>query len=115
MMEMIDIHTHILPGIDDGAKNEQASIDMAKAAIEEGITHIVASPHHRNNTFDNYRDEIRTSVTVLNELFKSQGLDVTIVPGQEVRIYGDILIDMEKGDLQTVNDKIGRASCRERG
>jgi len=101
---MIDIHTHILPGIDDGAKNEQASIDMAKAAIEEGITHIVASPHHRNNTFDNYRDEIRTSVTVLNELFKSQGLDVTIVPGQEVRIYGDILIDMEKGDLQTVND-----------
>ncbi len=101
---MIDIHSHILPGVDDGAENELASIEMAKAAIEEGITHIVASPHHKNRTYDNYRDEIRSNVAVLNDLFAIEKLDITVLPGQEVRIYGDILLDIEKGDIQTVND-----------
>lgn len=101
---MIDIHSHILPGVDDGAQTELDSIEMAKAAIEEGITHIVASPHHKNRTYDNYRDEIRSNVTVLNDLFATKGLNLTVIVGQEVRIYGDILADIEKGDIQTVND-----------
>ena len=104
MREMIDIHSHILPGVDDGAQDEQASIEMARVAIDEGITHIVASPHHRNRTYDNYRDEIRTSVTVLNDLFQSEGINLTVLPGQEVRIYGEILDDLAKGEIQAVND-----------
>lgn len=103
-MNMIDIHSHILPGIDDGAKDEQASIDMAKAAIDEGITQIVATPHHKNGMFDNYRDEIEMHVTVLNDLYKTSGLDLTVLPGQEVRIYGEIVEDFKSGALQTVND-----------
>lgn len=42
---MVDIHCHILPGLDDGAKDMQVSLEMAQAAISEGITHIVATPH----------------------------------------------------------------------
>lgn len=101
---MIDIHSHILPGVDDGAKTESDSILMAEAAIEEGMTHIVATPHHKNRTYDNYRDEIRKHVQVLNDLFKAKGLNLSILPGQEVRIYGDVQADLEKGEIQTVND-----------
>jgi protein-tyrosine phosphatase len=44
---MIDLHCHILPDIDDGSKNWEMSLEMAQMAIDEGITHILATPHHR--------------------------------------------------------------------
>ena len=43
---MIDIHCHILPGIDDGAKTSGDTLTMLKSAIDEGITTITATPHH---------------------------------------------------------------------
>ena len=42
---MIDIHCHILPGLDDGAKNMNVAIEMGEAAIADGITHVIATPH----------------------------------------------------------------------
>lgn len=101
---MIDIHSHILPGVDDGAQTEEDSLDMAKAAVEEGITKIVASPHHKNRTYDNYKDEITTHVSVLNDLFQSNNIPLEVIAGQEVRIYGEIVEDVEKGEIQPVND-----------
>ncbi|MUV37182.1 Protein-tyrosine-phosphatase [Lentibacillus sp. JNUCC-1] len=50
---MIDIHSHILPGVDDGAQTEQDSLAMAREAVRQGITTIIATPHHRNGSFDN--------------------------------------------------------------
>lgn len=101
---MIDIHSHILPGIDDGAVTEEDSIAMAKAATEQGITEIVATPHHKNRTYDNYKTDIKKHVSVLNELLESQQIPLTVLPGQEVRIYGEVVEDFEKGDIQTIND-----------
>ncbi|MEI3611388.1 tyrosine-protein phosphatase [Pseudogracilibacillus sp. SO30301A] len=101
---MIDIHSHILPGVDDGAKTEQDSLAMAKVAVEEGITKIVATPHHKNRTYDNYKDEITTHVSVLNDLFHENNVPLEVIAGQEVRIYGEILEDLEKGEIQPVND-----------
>ena len=42
---MVDIHCHILPGLDDGAETMEQSVEMAEMAIEDGITHVVATPH----------------------------------------------------------------------
>lgn len=101
---MIDIHSHILPSVDDGAQTESESILMAKSAIEQGITHIVASPHHRNRSYTNYRNAIRSDVAVLNELFLTNDLQLEVLAGQEVRIYGEIEEDLKRGEIQTVND-----------
>lgn len=51
---MVDVHCHILPGLDDGARDIQESLAMAQAAIEEGITHIVATPHASNEYAFNF-------------------------------------------------------------
>jgi protein-tyrosine phosphatase len=51
---MVDIHCHILPGLDDGAKDMQTSLSMAQAAIEEGITHVVGTPHASSEYTFNY-------------------------------------------------------------
>jgi protein-tyrosine phosphatase len=51
---MVDIHCHILPGLDDGAKDMQVSLSMAQAAIAEGVTHIVGTPHASSEYAFNY-------------------------------------------------------------
>lgn len=100
---MIDIHSHILPGIDDGAKTIKDSIEMAKVAVNEGISTIIATPHHRNNQFNNLKTSILTNVNELNTAFKQENIPLTVLPGQEVRIYGEVLEDYYKEEILTLN------------
>ncbi|WP_270180299.1 tyrosine-protein phosphatase [Alkalihalobacillus sp. CinArs1] len=101
---MIDIHSHILPGIDDGAKTIEDSLAMARQAYEQGITKIVASPHHRNGSFENDKTTILNEVGLLNTKLQQEGIDIEILPGQENRIYGELIEDINGEDLLTVND-----------
>jgi protein-tyrosine phosphatase len=100
---MIDIHCHILPGIDDGAKTFEDSINMAKKAVSEGIQTIIATPHHRNGTYDNTKSEIIPLVSKLNETFKKESINLEVLPGQECRIYGEILEDYHNGEILPLN------------
>ncbi|MEK4870704.1 tyrosine-protein phosphatase [Niallia sp. FSL W8-1348] len=100
---MIDIHSHILPGIDDGAQTIEDSIKMAKAAVNEGITTIIATPHHKNNQFNNLKSSILTKVNDLNTVLKQENIPLTVLPGQEVRIYGEVIEDYYKEEILTLN------------
>ncbi|WP_077307301.1 tyrosine-protein phosphatase [Terribacillus halophilus] len=100
---MIDIHCHILPGVDDGARNLEDSIEMAKAAVAQGIHTIVATPHHRNNQFDNLRVNILEHVDKLNAILQEKNIPVNILPGQETRIYGDLSGGLETREILAVN------------
>ncbi|PAE17934.1 tyrosine protein phosphatase [Virgibacillus sp. 7505] len=100
---MIDIHCHILPGVDDGARTLEDSIEMAKAAAEQGIHTIVATPHHRNNQFDNYREDILMRVDELNRILEEENIEVNILPGQETRIYGDLAEGLSAKEILPVN------------
>ena len=71
------------------------SIAMAELAISEGITHILATPHHMNRSWMNDKQKVLTLVNELQEELDRRQIDLTIFPGQEVRLYGDILKDME--------------------
>ena len=101
---MIDIHSHILPGIDDGAQTEADSLKMARAAVKEGITTIVATPHHRNGKYDNERNNIIRWVETLNELIISEGIPLTVLPGQETRINGDMIPELENNIILPINN-----------
>ncbi|WP_409302885.1 tyrosine-protein phosphatase [Peribacillus sp. SCS-155] len=101
---MIDIHCHILPGVDDGAQSINESIEMAKIAISEGITSIIATPHHRNGKYENTKHAILSKVDELNEVLKQQSLSLQILPGQEPRIYGEMLECYQNGELLTLNN-----------
>ena len=94
---MIDIHCHILPGIDDGAQTIEDSVLMAREAVSEGIHTIIATPHHKNNQYSNEKNSILTKVTDLNKHLESEGIPLTILPGQENRIYGEIIEDYLSG------------------
>lgn len=101
---MIDIHCHILPGIDDGAKTPEDTLIMLKSAIDEGITTIAVSPHH-NPEFNNERPLILEKVKEVREIVRVNQLPIEILPGQEVRIYGNVLEDYAAGKLLTSTDQ----------
>jgi protein-tyrosine phosphatase len=62
---VIDIHSHILPGLDDGSKSWDMTIEMCRIAIADGITHIVATPH-ANDEFIYQRENVREKVAELD-------------------------------------------------
>lgn len=82
---MIDIHCHILPGIDDGAENMLETIEMAKLAYADGIRHIIATPHF-NNTFHISVAAVNRLVPLAQQAIHQAGVDITIHPGNEVRL-----------------------------
>lgn len=101
---MIDLHCHILPGIDDGAKDLSESIEMARKAAKQGIRTIVASPHHLNNQYENPKQIILEKTAELNRRLQEENIEVKIVPGQEVRIHGELLDGHKKGEIQPIHN-----------
>jgi len=96
---MIDIHTHILPGLDDGAASFEDTLNMARAALSEGITTIIATPHHANGTYTNTADNVAEHTHSVNEQLMAAGVPVTIRPGQEVRVHDDLLDAWHRGEI----------------
>lgn len=101
---MIDIHSHILPCLDDGAKDLDESIEMAKLAVSEGITKIIATPHHKNRDYNNPKEKILQQVEMLNTALSQHKIPLTILPGQEPRIYGEMIEEYESGEVLTLNN-----------
>jgi protein-tyrosine phosphatase len=100
---VIDIHCHILAKMDDGPDWLEESIHMLYAAVEEGIDTIVATPHHLKGNFDNSSKVIVKSVNVLNDLILAEGLPITILPGQETRINGEMVNQLKAGEILLIN------------
>jgi protein-tyrosine phosphatase len=101
---MIDLHCHILAGIDDGARMMEDSIDMARAAVSEGIETIIATPHHKNGRYDNTKKEIAEKTAELNKVLKEENIPLTILPGQEPAIHGELLKGISLGEVGTLNN-----------
>ena len=99
---MIDIHCHILPGADDGPRDLDGSLAMARQAVEQGIDTIIATPHHQNGRYINPRQEVIERVKSFNHTLKQADLELTILPGQEIRAYGELLEDYERGEIVTL-------------
>lgn len=101
---MIDIHCHILPDVDDGAKTLDDSLKMAKQAVLEGITTIIATPHHQNRRYINVKSDIINHVNALNQVLQSEKIPLTILPGQEPRIFGELLQEYRNEKILSLNN-----------
>lgn len=101
---MIDIHTHILPGLDDGAQDLEAALLMARAAAADGIDRIIATPHVISGSFDYSREQILTAVKELNAEITARQIPVQILPGGEYRLEADLPARLQAGDVLTLND-----------
>jgi protein-tyrosine phosphatase len=80
---VIDLHCHILPGLDDGPSNLDFSLAMARAAVESGTQLIVATPHIRAD-FNVDPTEIEPRVDLFNERLQRERLPLRVLPGAEI-------------------------------
>lgn len=88
---MIDLHSHILPGIDDGAKTLEDAVAMAKHSFEFGVTHMVCTPHIHQGVFDNNLATITSAFEQLVLALKEQQVPLKLAFSCEVRVTPDIL------------------------
>jgi protein-tyrosine phosphatase len=96
---MIDLHCHLLPGVDDGAASLDISLDLARQAVENGITHALLTPHHMNGVYLNHRKNVIEQTASFQKQLKQNGIALTVFPGQEVRINGDLLSALNQNDI----------------
>lgn len=106
---MIDIHAHILPGMDDGPPSLEESLEMARMAVADGITAMVATPHlFRRKSVDlgtqNHPDDIRRAVQDLNQRLAEADLDLTVVPGCEIPLFPEFIQFIDQDRVVTLND-----------
>ena len=96
---MIDIHSHILPGVDDGSPSMEASLDLARAAVAAGTQIMVATPHVRGD----YRldlESIAERVDEVNLMLVSEGVKLRVVAGAEVSLSK--AVELVRAELRTV-------------
>lgn len=100
---MIDLHCHILPGIDDGAKNLEESLAMAKMAVEQGITHIACTPHHLSRKYNNNWDDVIRRVRELQYHIDQEGIPLELYEGQEVHLDEQIIPQLKEKNIITLD------------
>ena len=99
---MIDIHCHILPGIDDGPTDLQTTMEMLSIAAGDGITHIIATPHYRYGETPDMPDIQEKLQQVRAEMDKN-GIAVKLLGGADIRLTYELMKGMEKNEIPTLN------------
>ena len=98
-MVMVDLHCHLLPGIDDGSKSMEISLRLAREAVENGVTHALLTPHHMNGRYVNHKQDVIKRTVEFRQQLQEHNIPLTVFPGQEVRINGQLIDALDKDDI----------------
>ncbi len=97
---MIDMHAHIIHGVDDGPKQIEGSLALIQQAIDQGVLEIIATPHYHLPTFDNYHTN--TQYQELVQVIRAKNMPITLHLGNEVYADELILTHLKKGSINTL-------------
>lgn len=100
---MIDIHNHIIYGVDDGARDIGESLKMIELYQKAGFDQIIATSHYDRSRYMVDAGEIKEKVEILNEEIAGQALDFKIYPGHEIQVELDMIKKLKSGELLTLN------------
>ena len=100
---MIDIHCHILPGIDDGPATLEESVAMCRIAAADGITALVATPHFRPGTYDISGSRVVEKVEQLQRAVEGAGITIRILPGADVTVTPELPGHLSSIESLTIN------------
>jgi protein-tyrosine phosphatase len=101
---MIDLHCHILPGLDDGSGSVEESLAMARTALRDGIHTVVATPHSLDGLYLNPLKEVSDAVESLKRALAENGLDLRLCLGADVHLCPAMVERVQKGEAITINN-----------
>ena len=101
---MIDIHSHILPKVDDGPETWAESLELCRLMVEQGIRTVVATPHYWPEVYEPRVGLIEQRVGQLNQLLRSRHMDLTVLGGQELLFCPELRGLLAKRLVLTLND-----------
>jgi protein-tyrosine phosphatase len=99
---MIDLHCHILPGIDDGAADLNISLDMARASVAEGVSVVACTPHILPGLYHNAGPQISAAVQHLQDVLVQEGIPLGLVAGADVHMVPDIIAGLRSGRIPSI-------------
>jgi len=99
---VVDLHTHILPGLDDGPTCAAEALALCRLAAEDGATVVVATPHMNDGVYHVRPEEVFQEVRELQAQLDACGLSLKILPGADVRADGDLANLVRGGEVLTV-------------
>ena len=102
---MIDIHSHIVFEVDDGAKTIDQSIEMIKEAKDAGFEKIIVTPHYMENYYEKNRNEIESKVSEIKDKLMDINCRIPIYIGNEIYITENIIKLLENQKASSINDK----------
>lgn len=103
-MSMIDLHSHILPGVDDGARDIATSLAMARAYVADGVEVVACTPHILPGLYHNSGPQIREAVARLQQTLDDEGIPLRLVAGADNHIVPDFVGGLRTGHLLSLGD-----------
>ena len=103
-MEYIDMHSHILPGMDDGSKNMEMTLAMLRVAEEEGISTIYTTPHCMPGKGRPTLAKVEEKIRLVQEMAANEGIHITLKKGTEYYYIEEMSEWMEDGKIITLGD-----------
>src|SRR5262245_17281433 len=101
---MIDCHSHVLPGIDDGTKEIDEAVAFCRLAAERGTEVLIATPHHKTGSYANPRPRVLERVEDLQKRVDAAGIKLRIAPGCEIFVDTGLAERVRSGELLTYGD-----------
>ncbi|MEP5568711.1 MAG: CpsB/CapC family capsule biosynthesis tyrosine phosphatase [Halioglobus sp.] len=99
---MIDLHCHMLPGIDDGARNLDIALKMAEMAVADGITTTVCTPHIYPGLFPNTHEGIRQAVEDFRGELSGAGIPLQLAYGADIQVVPELVQGLASNTLPTL-------------
>lgn len=101
---MVDVHSHIIWDIDDGAKSKDMTMNMLEIAIENGTRKIIATPHFYTGVWEHSHNEVDNKVKEIKKIIEENSMNIDIYSGQEVYYSEKIVNYYNRGLIRTINN-----------
>jgi protein-tyrosine phosphatase len=101
---MIDLHCHLLSGIDDGASDLAVAIEMAKAFVADGVETVACTPHILPGLYANSGPQIRAATIELQQVLHREGIPLRLVTGADNHITPSFVSELRRGHLLSLAD-----------
>ena len=99
---MIDLHCHLLPGIDDGSPDLETSLEMARIAVADGIVTMACTPHIYPGVYENNGERIRRGIEKLQQALDTGRIPLKLVAGADAHMAPELLARLRSGDAPSL-------------